>query len=525
MHRCQPTAIPAPPRTRARRFRRARARGGAAALALTVLLVAAPATEAGAVPGTAPVVTAPAPPGLEQFYAQEIVWTPCGVAAECATVRAPLDHADPAAGEIDLALVRVASTGAAARQGSLLVNFGGPGGSGTAGIEGWAAGLDPSVRAAYDVVGFDPRGVGASTAVECVDGPTIDAWRAAPVDPDTPEGLAERIARAEQFAAACAATTGPLLGEVDTDSAARDLDLLRAALGDEQLNYLGYSYGTQLGAAYTELFPERTGRFVLDAAVDPALGIAEMTVQQAAAFERSLRVFAASCLPQDGCPLEGTVDEAVAQIDALLERLETQPLPTADGRPLTADDAFAGIYTPLYEERIWWLLGQALERALDHGDGTALMFLADAAYGRNPDGTYTNADEANAAVNCLDYPVDDSPAAMAALDARLQEVAPTLGDRFSHDEVTCGVWPYEPVSPPAPVDGAGAGPVLVVGGTGDPATPYAWSRALAAQLEGGHLLTREGEGHGSYLRGNLCVDEVVNGYLLQGVLPAQERTC
>lgn len=494
-------------------------------LSLTVLLAAAPVTGAGAVPRTAPVVTAQAPPGLEPFYAQEIVWTPCGVAAECATVSAPLDHADPAAGVIDLALTRVPSTGAAAPQGSLLVNFGGPGGSGTAAIEGWAAGLDPDVRAAYDVVGFDPRGVGSSTAVDCVDGPTVDAWRADPVDPDTPEGLAELTARAELFAAACASTTGPLLGEVDTDSAARDLDLLRAVLGDDRLTYLGYSYGTALGAAYIELFPERTGRFVLDAAVDPALDIADLSVQQAAGFERSLRVFAASCLPQDGCPLEGTVDEAVAEIDALLERLETQPLPTADGRPLTVDDAVAGIIRPLYEDRVWWLLGQALGRALDHGDGTALMFLADSAYGRSPDGTYSNANEANTAIDCLDYPVDDSPAAMAALDARLQEAAPTLGDYFSHDEAYCGAWPHEPVSPPAPVDGAGAGPVLVVGGTGDPATPYAWSEALAEQLAGGHLLTREGEGHGSYLRGNLCVDEVVNGYLLQGVLPAQERTC
>jgi pimeloyl-ACP methyl ester carboxylesterase len=523
VHRRQPTAVsavPAVPRARGRRARPP-ARGAASALALTALLVAAPATGAGA----APVVAAQAPPGLERFYAQDIVWTPCGAAAECATVRAPLDHADPAAGEIDLALTRVASTDAAVRQGSLLVNFGGPGGSGTAAIEAWAAGLGPDVHAAYDVVGFDPRGVGASTAVDCVDGPTVDAWRADPVDPDTPQGLAERTARAEQFAAACAAATGPLLGEVDTDSAARDLDLLRATLGDERLHYLGYSYGTQLGAAYTELFPERTGRFVLDAAVDPALDLAELTVQQAAGFERSLRVFAASCLPQDGCPLEGTVDEAVAEIDALLERLGAQPLPTADGRPLTVDDAVAGIIRPLYEDRIWWFLGQALDRALHHGDGTALMFLADAAYGRNPDGTYSNADEANTAVNCLDYPVDADPAAMAALDARLQEVAPTLGDHFSHDEITCGVWPHEPVSPPAPVDGAGAGPVLVVGGTGDPATPYAWSLALAAQLEGGHLLTRQGEGHGSYLRGNLCVDEVVDGYLLRGVLPAQERTC
>lgn len=508
--------------------RHRRARRAGSGLALAVLLATAPAagaTGAGAVPTTPPVVDDQASPGLERFYAQEPVWTPCGVAAECTRVRAPLDYGNLAAGEITLALTRVASTDAAARQGSLLVNFGGPGGSGTATIEAWAAGLDPLVRAGYDIVGFDPRGVGASTAVECVDGPTVDAWRAESVDPDTPEGLAEHTARAEQFAAACAARTGPLLGEVDTDSAAQDMDLMRAVLQDEELTYLGYSYGTLLGAAYAEQFPERTGRFVLDAAVDPALTDAELTLQQAAGFERSLRVFAASCLPQDGCPFHGTVDDAMAEIDALLERLETQPLPTADGRPLTADDAVSGIIMPLYDNRIWWRLDQALGRALDHGDGTALMLLADVASGRNPDGTYSNASEANIAVSCLDFPVDDSPAAMAAMDARLQEASPTLGDYFSHGEVFCGAWPYEPVSPPASVDGAGAGPVLVIGGTGDPATPYAWSEALAGQLEGGHLLTRVGMGHASYLRGNRCVDEVVNGYLLEGVLPAEERTC
>ncbi|MFI7582117.1 alpha/beta fold hydrolase [Kocuria kalidii] len=512
----------------ARDRRRRRTRRAGSALALAVLLASGPAAGAATVaaPQTDVVVAAQVPPGLEDFYAQQPVWTACGVAAECARVRAPLDHENPAAGQIELAVTRVVSTDPSARQGSLLVNFGGPGGSGTESIEAWAAGLDPRVRAAYDIVGFDPRGVGSSTAVECIDDATLDAMRASSVDPDTPEGLAQAVAAAERFAAACAANTGPLLGEVDTVSAAKDLDILRAVLGDDELHYLGYSYGTFLGATYADLFPQHTGRFVLDAAMDPSLDQAGVVLGQAAAFERALRLYVESCLPLDGCPFEGTVDEGLAEIEALLRQAEAQPLPTADGRPLTVDEALTGLILPLYNEQNWWFLTPALALALDHGDGTALLALADAYHGRQPDGSYPgNSMEANIAINCLDRTVDADPAAMAAMDTRLQELAPTMGDWFSHGAVTCDAWPHGPVREPAPIDAAGAGPILVVGGTGDTATPYAWSQALAAQLEDGRLLTRVGEGHGSYLRGNRCVDETVTTYLLEGVLPAEERIC
>ncbi|MFE7629808.1 alpha/beta hydrolase [Kocuria sp. NPDC057446] len=408
----------------------------------------------------------------------------------------------------------------------MLVDFGGPGVTVAGSIEAWASGLDPSVRTAYDIVGVDPRGVGASTAVECVDDATLDELRAARFDPDTAEGLSELTAFSEQFAAACAANTGSLLGEVDTVSAARDLDILRAVLGEEELDYLGYSYGTDLGATYAEIFPERTGRFVLDAALDPSLDAAERTLGHAAALERTLRAYAASCLPQEGCPFDGTVDDAVAQIRDLLERLETDPLPTTDERALTVDQAIYGISLLLPEVRAWPDLSQFLRQAMEQGDGTGLLFLADVYWGRGPDGRYSgNAYEAHIAVNCLDHPVDTDPAAMAALDEQLQEASPTLGDWLSHGEVICGAWPYDPVREPVTIDAAGAGPILVVGSTGDPVTPYAWSQALAEQLEGGHLLTREGEGHTSYTRGDTCIDAIVNDYLLAGVLPAEEGTC
>ncbi|MCM3687016.1 alpha/beta hydrolase [Kocuria rosea] len=500
---------------------RRRGRRTAGALALAALLAAGPAAASTAVE-TAP----PVPAGLEEFYAQTLAWTPCGAAAECALMRVPLDYDAPAGAEITLALKRVAGPAAAAPQEPLLVNFGGPGGSGTASVEPWAQGLDPAVLAAYDVVGFDPRGVGASTAVECVDDATMDAMRATPIDPDTAAGLAALTTLAEQFAAGCRAGTGALLGEVDTLSAARDLDVLRAVLGDEDLDYLGYSYGTELGAVYADLFPENTGRFVLDAAVDPTLDYAQESIDQAGGFERAIRVYAASCLPQDGCPLEGTVDEAVAQIGALIDGIAAEPLPTADGRPLTVDDAVSAIILPLYEERAWWRLTSALVPALERGDGTGLMALADLAYGRGPGGKYiSNSREAHRAIDCLDTPANTDPAAMAAADARLQEVSPTFGDYFSHGEVFCGALVDEPVPPREPVQAQGAAPILVIGGTGDTATPYAWAEALADQLETARLLTRVGEGHGSYLRANECIDATVDEFLLRGTLPAEGAVC
>jgi len=505
-------------------------RRAASALAVAVLLAGGPAGAVAApqtaVPQSDVVAVAQVPPGLESFYAQVLTWAPCGLGAECATLQVPMDYANPAGAQVQLAVKRVRSADAAARTGSLLVNFGGPGGSGTQSLEAWAAGLDPRIRAAYDLVGFDPRGVASSTAVECLDDAGMDAKRATQFDPDTEEGLAALTAYAQEYAAACARSTGPLLAEVDTVSAAQDLDVLRAVLGEEDLDYVGYSYGTQLGSTYADLFPEHTGRLVLDGAMDPTLDYAEVTLGQAYAFERSFRVYVESCLPMDGCPFEGTPEEASAEVAALLERLGTTPLPTADGRPLTADDALTGMLLPLYNERLWPWLTQALKPALDQGDGTALMFLADARYGRAADGTYrSNGSEANTAINCLDLPVDTDPEAMAALDAQLQEASPTFGDLFSHGEVFCGEWPHGPAPERPARPAAGAAPILVIGTTGDPATPYVWAEALAEQLESGHLLTYQGEGHTAYTRGNACVDATVNTYLLEGTLPAEEKTC
>ena len=523
-------STPSPPRSRS-----ATRSGGAAVLLLAGILAVAGCGPAQAdrakVPEPAPSASMPASPQdplpeLTAFYAQHPVWSPCGQGAECAEMEVPLDYDAPAEGRISLAVKRVRSTGSA-EGGALLVNFGGPGASGTALVEGFAAGMaSPELLAAYEVVGFDPRGVGSSTPVECVDDAGLDALRAARYDFDTTAGLAEYATAARDFARACERNTGSLLGEVDTVSAARDLDIVRAVLGQAKLDYLGYSYGTLLGATYADLFPQRTGRLVLDGAVDPSISYAEITAAQATGFEAAMRAYAESCTAGADCPLTGGPDEAVAQVRALLDRAEATPLPTADGRELTSRLAATGILVGLYDDQLWPVLTGALAQALHAGDGSELMFLADVVAQRQPDGSYLgNYLEVQPAINCLDYPMEADPAAMAAEAARFQEASPTFGHLLGYSAIRCQDWPYEPTGRPGPITAEGAAPILVVGTTGDPATPYAWAEALAGQLASGHLLTWQGRGHTAYGRADECLEDAVDAYLIEGTLPPEDLTC
>jgi pimeloyl-ACP methyl ester carboxylesterase len=303
------------------------------------------------------------------------------------------------------------------------------------------------------------------------------------------------------------------------------MDVLRAALGSQRLDYLGKSYGTLLGATYAGLFPSRVGRFVLDGALDPASSFADVSRVQARGMETSLRAYAAGCASRRGCPLSHDTDAAVAQVRGVLAAAHTSPLPTRSRRPLTGPLATSGVLTPLYDDASWPRLDDALAAALQ-GDGSGLLQLADAYADRRSDGTYgSNLLEAFTAVNCLDYPVDDSVPAMRAEEAELEEASPTFGRSLAFGEVQCGVWPVPPTRTPAPISADGAAPILVVGTTGDPATPYVWAQALASELSSGRLLTWRGEGHTAYRRESACVDAAVDGYLLDGVLPGEGATC
>lgn len=484
-------------------------------------------TSAGASPGA---TADGAPKGFERYYTQAIDWKKCDDGLQCATVEAPLSWQDASAGSITLALNKHAATGD--RRGALLTNPGGPGGSGLELVQSATDMFSKAVLGAYDVIGMDPRGVGTSSpAVRCLDDDAktrfLDAWY-----PRTTAGIEDATAEAKTWAQACAKNTGPLLGHVDTQSVARDLDMLRAVLGEKQLDYLGYSYGTQIGSTYAALFPTRVGRFVLDGALDPTLTSSQVTTGQAQGFENALRAYVRDCQSGSGCPLRGSgdagVDEGMAQIHAFLGAVERTPLDSGDpARPLTATLAFSGIAVTLYDQSSWTYLTSALSAGF-RGDGSQLLYLADVYNDRNQDGTYrTNSTEAFTAVNCLDDPGSADLADMQAEAAEIEKVAPTVGDFFSYGAITCQDWAYPQVKPLTDdqLHASGAAPIVVIGTTNDPATPYAWAQGLAKVLDSGVLVTYEGEGHTAYRASNRCIAKVVDAYLVGGDVPQDGVTC
>ena len=484
------------------------------------------------IPESAPVSTSSPAPDTEgvpadllPYYGQSLDWTACGDGFDCTTVTAPLDWADPSAGEIDLSVVRSRATSGEAI-GSLLTNPGGPGASGVGLIrDSLAYAVGEPLREQYDVIGFDPRGVGESTAVRCYDAAEMDAYLY-----DIPENergsdawsdeLAERHAA---FAEACDANSDGIVPHITTENAARDMDLLRAVLGDRELHYLGYSYGTFLGATYAKLFPEKVGRLVLDGAVDPAISSLDVDVVQGVGFESALRAYMADCLEGSDCPFRGSVDDAMADLGTLLASVDRDPLPAADGRMLGADALLTAIIAALYSPDSWQYLSLALDGALQ-GDPETAFLLADFYFDREGGMYVSNQTEAFRTYNCMDYPTGATADELAAARAMLAEKAPTIAP-YWFGPSPCADWPYPPAGVREPIAAEGSAPIVVVGTTNDPATPYEWSVSLADQLESGVLVTREGEGHTGYNKGNGCVDEAVETYLLEGTVPQDGLTC
>ena len=408
----------------------------------------------------------------------------------------------------------------------MLINPGGPGASGVDLVDQAVTTFGKDVLAKYDVVGFDPRGVDRSNPVTCVGDKAKDKLLSEDFDYATTAGLAAAEAAYAAFGKACAANTGPLLAHVDTVSAAKDMDILRAALGDKKLAYLGYSYGTALGATYAGLFPQKVGRMVLDGALDPALSSDELGLGQAAGFEGALRAYVKDCQAGAKCPLTGTVDDGLRQIHDLVDRARRSPLPTQTSRHLTATLAFYGIAVTLYDNASWRYLTQALTAAIQQNDGTVLLRLADIYNDRNADGTFSkNSTEAFTAINCLDGASSSDPAVMRAQAAEAVKVAPTLGEAFAYGGVVCAHWPYPPTGKVGPIKADGAAPILVIGTTNDPATPYKWAQNLASELSSGVLLTYQGEGHTAYGRSNDCILSTVGAYLVAGTVPARGKRC
>ena len=498
-------------------------------------------TDIKASPATAS-ASAPVPAGLESFYSQKVSWYACDkkgmdeaksgkdAGFTCAKVKVPLDYDNPGGETIEIAVKKRAADGESI--GSLFINPGGPGGSGIELVDSAGSYFSKNLTSSYDVVGFDPRGVGASTAVDCLTDAELDAERAGANDPATPSATATQE-RAQKMGETCASktSTAGLLDHIDTISAAKDLDILRAVDGQQALTYLGFSYGTYLGATYAELFPASTGRMVLDGAVDPSLSAEELALGQAKGFEASLRAYVENCQSSKlGCPLSGDVDSGVSQVREFLESTKTAPIPTSDSkRPLTYDLAVYGVLGSMYQTRTWPSLTLGLSQAMGKEgkpDGSSLLKLADLVSSRESDGTYSNnGAEALMAVNCLDYPVQGDNTSWEENAKAVKEASPTFGSQLLYPDAYCQGWGHTSSRKREKITASGAAPILVVGTTGDPATPYAWSQALADQLESGQLMTWKGNGHTAYGRSNDCVKKAVDTYLLNGTLPDKGLTC
>jgi pimeloyl-ACP methyl ester carboxylesterase len=460
---------------------------------------------------------------LSRFYDQEISWESCGD-NECGTLEVPVDYADPGGETIELALERRAADDADP-VGSLVVNPGGPGAPGTDMATNADSYFKPELMAAYDIVGFDPRGTGDSAPVDCLSDRELDEYLATDPDPDDSGEVEEFASEQDAYWSGCEEHTDAVLGHVSTVEAARDMDVLRAALGEEQLHYFGFSYGTRLGSTYAELFPEQVGRFVLDAAIDPQLTSLENSLSQAAGFETALRSYVKNCVDGGSCFLGSSVDAGLKTIRDLLDDIDDEPLPTEGSRDLEIGYAYTGVIAPLYNEVNWPVLDQGLQQALD-GDGSTLLRLADWYASREADGSYSdNIMEAIGVINCLDDPwaieVDRAEKYFDEFD----KASPTLGRMWAWSLSSCNGIPVESSEEQLEIRAEGAAPILVVGTTRDPATPYEEAVALAKQLDSGVLLTRDGDGHAGYNRGNACVDDTIHALLIDGEAPKQDVDC
>ncbi|WP_245623015.1 alpha/beta hydrolase [Spirillospora albida] len=442
-------------------------------------------------------------------------------------MKVPLDYDKPSGDTIDLALIRFPATRREGRIGSLLFNFGGPGGDGVDTLY-QAYGQYRELNTRYDLIGFDPRGVGRSAPVTCVDDKRMDELAASEGSPDDAAEERGLLREIGEFARACQTRSGRVLPHVGTVSAARDMDVLRAALGDAKLHYFGISYGTQLGASYAHQYPANVGRAVLDGAVDTRIDDVDLGLQQAAAFQRALGDFAKSCAARGAalCPLGADAGEIVASVGRLLDALDARPLPAASGRELTQSLAASGVAAALYSKEAWPVLIQGLTEATRRRTGNTLLMLADLLSGRREDGTYSNLTPANTAIGCADGAARYTAADVHRELPRFRRASPVFGPWMAWGLIQCTDWPVKGDDDAGEVSAPSAAPILVIGNTGDPATPYAWAPALTRELGGkATLLTLKGEGHGAYDTGNACVRKAVQSYLLDGKVPAKGTTC
>lgn len=494
------------------------------------------------------------PQELAAFYEQDLSWESCEGDLRCTAVEVPMDYGDPDGETLEIALVSAAPTGTdedrdddgnhdgdadddEAGQSDdgveyLLTNPGGPGESGydlVAEMRGYA--FSDRLRENVELVGFDPRGVHRSAPVQCFTDEEMDAFREGAdehgEDPDAPTGEMDAAReQAREIGEDCLARTGESLEFVDTESAARDMDVIRAALGQERLDYFGFSYGTHLGITYAELFGDRVGRFVLDGMMDTSADFQEISLAQARGFDDVLEDFAQWCEDLEGCAVQGDSEEIIGSVERMLDDVAAEPVEMSEGRTLTVDMLISGFILPMYSSEGWPLLAQALGAAVEDGNYDMFLAWSDASAGREADGSYSwQGTMARQAIMCADYPVPESDSEIRReYDAIISE-APVLGPYLGHPGILCGEWPFEAVGAPEEPTLDGVEEILFVGTTGDPATPVEWAENMHEMVPASSLLVYEGGGHTAYRMDGGCVTDVVDDYLIDGELFEGRTEC
>jgi pimeloyl-ACP methyl ester carboxylesterase len=495
------------------------------AVPLALLLIASPVASA-------------SPEGEStQLYGQPPAWGSCerwvGDAnkiptAQCGTVSVPVDYTKPEGAQAQLAVIRIPATGD--RIGALMVNPGGPGASAVETVAGMGASLaDTDITRRFDLIGVDPRGVGHSTPeLRCRTDAEFDAFRTEPLADYSPAGVAHIEALYTTFAQLCTERNGTeFLANIGTASAVRDMDVVRAALGENQINYLGFSYGTELGAAYAEQYRDRVRAMVLDGAIDPTLDPVAARIRQMSGFQTAFNAYAADCAQSAGCPLGTDPSKFVDRYHELVDPLVQKPGMTSDPRGLSYQDAITGTVNALYSQRYWRYLTSGLLGLRRGTDAVDLLLLADDYQERDKAGHYTNQQDAFAAIRCVDSPFPTDPAVWADADRQIREAAPFTAygtfTGFAPRDV-CSTWPVPPTSSPHPASSPGPGKVVVVSTTGDPATPYQAGVDLARQMAA-PLITFDGTQHTVVFNGDACVDTAVVNFLVDSVIPPDGLRC
>ena len=469
------------------------------------------------------------PKGLEKFYKQKLAWAPCKDDAkmQCADVKVPLDYKKPGGKAITVAMAKLPAKGGKPI-GSLFINPGGPGSSGILMLSYVDRAFSKDVMDKYDIIGFDPRGVGSSTPVDCIDDREMAKVLDSDFDMETEAGRRAQKAQAKKIAEGCKKKSGELLAHVGTEPAARDMDVLRGLVGDEKLNYLGFSYGTQLGGAYADLFPKKVGRMVLDGAVDSQLSFLRMNYEQAFGYKKLFEGYAERCVKAGNCSLGSSVDAAKKKMRALLDQARVKPFKTSDpNRPLNQTMLHSAVTSLLEQDVDWSKLDQAFDQLIKQNDGSLFLKLFDASTGRDGDEVSSSRTEAYWAINCADY-AQESEADYLKYAKKLKREAPAIGAFSAQDTVAfymCAELPHHPKANPGPYRAKGSAPIVVIGTKYDPATPYHWAQALHKTLENSVLLTWEGEGHAAYATAGSCIQSPVDKYLLTGEVPKDGLVC